>query len=119
MVRVRWGEGGGLEGSAGWRGGIGGLDSRPGAAGGGDCELGFVMDGLWVDRHGASGGYGSRGAQASGLALSFFLYGIFWRLSSIGTQRHSSREFIALLTAGLGGPTLRNRGSLAAYFRSE
>lgn len=43
------------------------------------------------------------------LALSFFLYGIFWRLSSIGTQRHSSHELIALLTAGLGGPTLRSR----------
>jgi hypothetical protein len=52
-------------------------------------------------------------------ALSFFLYGIFWRLSSIGTQRHSSYELIALLTAGLGGPTLRSRESLAAYFRSE
>ena len=31
-----------------------------------------------------------------------FLYGIFWRMSSIGTRRHSSRELIALLTAGLG-----------------
>ena len=39
----------------------------------------------------------------SGLALSFFLYGIFWRMSSIGTRRHSSRELIALLTARLGG----------------